>query len=105
MSKNTIGGVGSARWGFSVIVVVVIFVFVFVVVIVSMLDVFPKSIVSNMENLPEHDSYTDYLKDRSLGEKPPRYPCLETWGCHGHRIMAGRRGMEVGRTTPLVEIL
>ena len=66
---------------------------------------FPKSIVSNMENLPEHDSYTDYLKDRSLGEKPPRYPCLKTWGCHGHRIMAGRRGMEVGRTTPLVEIL
>ena len=67
--------------------------------------VVPTSIVSNMENLPEHDSYTNYLKGGSLGEKPPKYPCLENWGCHGHRIMAGRRGMEVGRTTPLVEIL
>ena len=67
--------------------------------------VVPTSIVSNMENLPEHDSYTNYLKGGSLGEKPPKYPCLENWGCHGHRIMAGRRGMEVGRTTLLVEIL
>ena len=70
-----------------------------------MLALFPHRSCQTMENLPEHDSYTNYLKGGSLGEKPPKYPCLENWGCHGHRIMAGRRGMEVGRTTPLVEIL